>query len=65
MQRVFALLNALFVAEGAGLGALGAAEAPALVADDRLDGREQLGRRHQAHRTRVRLKTASITSPWL
>ena len=50
VQRVFALLDALFVADRAGLGALGAAEALALVADDRLDRREQLGRGHQAHR---------------
>ena len=49
MQRVLALLDALLIAHGAGFCALGAAEALALVADDRLDGREQLGRRHQAH----------------
>ena len=49
VQRVFALLDALLVADGAGLGALGAAEALALVANDRLDGGEQLGRGHQAH----------------
>ena len=50
VQRVFALLDALLVADGAGLGALSAAEALALVADDRLDGGEQLGRGHQADR---------------
>ena len=50
MQRIFALLDALLVAHRAGLGALGAAEALALVADHRLDGREQLGCRHQSHR---------------
>ncbi len=49
VQGVLALLNALFVAHRAGLGALGSAKAAALVADDRLDGREQLGRRHYAH----------------
>ena len=65
VERILALLNALLVADGAGLGAFGSAEALALVADDRLDGGEQLGRRHQADATRVRLKTASITSPWL
>ena len=48
VQRVFALLNALLVADGAGLGAFCSAEAPALVADDRLDGGEQLGRGHEA-----------------
>ena len=48
MQGVFALLNALLVADGAGLGAFSAAEALALVADDGLDGGEQLGRGHEA-----------------
>ena len=50
MQRVFALLDALLVADGAGLGALGAAEALALVPDDGFDCREQLGGGHQADR---------------
>ena len=50
MQRVFALLDALFVAERAGLGALGSAETLALVANDRLNRGEQLGCGHQSHR---------------
>ena len=65
VQRIFALLDALLVAHRAGLGALGAAEALALIANDRLDGGEQLGRGHQAHRHAGARKTASMTSPWL
>ena len=53
VQRVFALLDALLVADRAGLGAFGSAETPALVADDRLDGGEQLGRGHQADGARA------------
>ena len=47
MERIFALLDALFVADGAWPGARGAAEAFALIADDGLDGREQLGSGHE------------------
>ena len=50
VQCVLALLDALLIAHRAGLGALGSAEALALIANDRLDGREQLGRCHQADR---------------
>ncbi len=49
VQRILALLNALLVTDGAGSCALCSAKALALVADDRLDGGEQLGSRHQAH----------------
>ncbi len=50
MQCVFALLDALLIADGAGPGALGAAETLALIADDGFDGREQLGGGHEADR---------------
>ena len=50
VQRVLALLQAQFVAKHTGLGLLRAAKTPALITDDWLDGRQQLGRRHQRHR---------------
>src|ERR1039458_10102897 len=50
VERIFALLNALFVTKRAGPGALCAAESLTLVADDRLNRREQLGGGHEADR---------------
>src|SRR6266568_5082326 len=47
VEGVFALLDALFVANGAGLGAFCSAEPAALVANDGLDSREQLGGGHE------------------
>ena len=50
MQCVLALLQAEFVTQHSGLGLLGAAEASALIADDRLNRRQQFGRSHERHR---------------
>ena len=50
VQSILALLQAQFVAQHARLGLLGSAKTPALITDDRLDGGQQLGRRHQGDR---------------
>ena len=62
MQRILPLLQSQLVAQASRVGLLGAAETFALIADDRLNSREQLGRGHQATVTRVRRKTASMIS---
>ena len=50
VQHVFALLQSEFVAQRAGRCLFGSAKAPALITDNRLDGRQQLGRRHHRNR---------------
>ena len=50
MQRILALLDSELVTQRAGLGLLRSAEAAALIANDGLDRRQQLGRGHQRDR---------------
>jgi len=65
VQSVLALLDALLVADGAGLGAFGPAETAALVADDGSTAESSLAAVITPTATRVRRKTASMISLWL